>query len=342
MLGAVEESFISGLQPNEAFIMGGKPVRVKRIHQNTAVVEPAQGEQVKTPRWMGNKMPLTTQLAQEELKLRRELRAAWESGRAEGCRAFLRASYQVDENVAYRIANFLAHHTKALPIPTDSPVLAERVVSGRNMLLLVHVVGGRAVNRSLAWVAGARIAKGQSVVANFDDHSFLLSLDARIQVDAAVLHEAFNPANWLEDLRGTLSTTETLGTSFRHIAEIGQLLPRRTSHGPVTARTATWNASLLYKTLLEHEPDHPLVREAVREVLEDQCDAEQAFEEARRIYEAPLEIYDLPRPSAFGLPLFAAFNREVLVAADPDRALDDLVAAIYGEWLPEENASAAD
>jgi hypothetical protein len=79
----------------------------------------------------------------------------------------------------------------------------------------------------------------------------------------------------------------------------------------------------------------------VREVLEDQCDAARAFEEARRIYETPLEIYDLPRPSAFGLPLFAAFNREVLVAADPDRALDDLVAAIYGEWLPEENASAA-
>ena len=63
MLGAVEEGFITSLQPNEAFIMGGKPVRVKRIHQNTAVVEPAQGENVKTPRWMGNKMPLTSQLA---------------------------------------------------------------------------------------------------------------------------------------------------------------------------------------------------------------------------------------------------------------------------------------
>ena len=84
--------------------------------------------------------------------------------------------------------------------------------------------------------------------------------------------------------------------------------------------------------MLEHEPDHPLVREAVREVLEDQCDAPRAFEEAARIYETPLEIYDLPRPSPFGLPLFAAFSREVLVAPDPDRALDDLVAALYGEW----------
>jgi len=332
MLGAVEEGFITSLQPNEAFIMGGKAVRVKQIHQNTAVVEPAQGENVKTPRWMGNKMALTTQLANEELRLRRQLRDAWKLGEAEACIRMLKDAYNVDANVSGRISQFLARHTKALPVPTDSPVLAERVTTGRSMLVLVHVVGGRAVNRSLAWVCAARIANGQSVVANFDDHSFLLAMDTRLNLTAEQLHESFNPSNWLVDLRATLSTTETLGTSFRRIAEIGQLLPRRTPRGDVPARTATWNGSLLYKTLLAHEPDHPLVREAVREVLEDQCDAPRAYAEAQRIYAEPLEIYDLPRPSPFALPLFTAFNREVLLASDPDRALDDLVAQIYGEW----------
>ncbi|MCU1292078.1 MAG: hypothetical protein JWP08_928, partial [Bryobacterales bacterium] len=33
-----------------------------------------------------------------------------------------------------------------------------------------------------------------------------------------------------------------------------------------------------------------------------------------------------------GLPLFAAFNREVLLSTNPDRALDDLVATLYEEW----------
>ena len=331
-LGAVEESFIASLQPNEAFIIGGKPMRVKHIHQNTAVVEPAQGEHVKTPRWMGNKMALTTQLANEELRLRRQLRGAWQSGSAEACVRMLKDEYHVSANVATRIAQFIGHHVNALPVPTDSPVLAERVTHGRSVLLLVHVVGGRAVNRSLAWVAAARIAKGQSVVANFDDHSFLLALDSRVELNIETLHQAFNPAHWLQDLRATLSTTETLGASFRRIAEIGQLLPRRTPKGDVPARTATWNGSLLYKTLLEYEPGHPLVREAVREVLEDQCDAPRAYAEAQRIYGEPIEIYDLPRPSPFALPLFTAFNREVLLAADPERALDDLVARIYGEW----------
>ena len=332
MIGAVEESFIASLQPNEAFIMAGRPMRVKHIHQNMAVVEPAQGEVVKTPRWMGNKMPLTAQLAQEELKLRRDMRQAFAAGGGPGCAAHLKTAYDVNENVAERLGSFLERQLQATPVPTDSPVIVERVITGRNMLLLAHVVVGRAVNRSLAWVAAARISKDRSVVANFDDHSFLLSMDARVAVTAEILRQAFNPTDWMEDLRKILSTTETLGSSFRRIAEIGQLLPRKNLRGHVSAKAATWNGSLLYKTLMEHEPDHPLLREAVREVLEDQCDAPAAMREATRIFETPIEIYDLPRPSPFALPLFTAFNREVLISADPERALDDLVAAIYGEW----------
>jgi ATP-dependent Lhr-like helicase len=289
---------------------------------------------------MGNKMPLTAQLAREELALRSQLSKAWETGGAAACRGLLRRVYQVDENVAFRIAGFLERHLRAMPVPTDSPVLAEKVVAGRTVLLLVHVVAGRAVNRSLAWVTGARLSHDRSVVANFDDHSFLLSLDARTEVTVDILRSAFSPENWMADLERTLSSTESLGRMFRRIAEIGQLLPRRTLRGNVSARTSSWNASLLYKTLLEHEPGHPLVREAVREVLEDECDALRALEESRRIYDSPIRLYELPRPSPFALPLFSAFNREVLLAADPDRALDDLVNTFYAGWDDSERAEA--
>jgi ATP-dependent helicase Lhr and Lhr-like helicase len=331
-LGEIEESFVASLQPHEAFIIGGRPVRVLRIHQNMAVVEPAQGEQVKTPRWSGNRLPLSTQLAEEELRFRRCLRAAWEAGGAKQCIALLRKQYKLDSNAAGRVAKFVGRHCRALPIPTDTPVLAEKVQEGRSTLLLVHILAGRAVNRSLAWVAAARLGGSGSVAANFDDHSFLLSLDGRTEITAESLHRAFSPEGWMETLEQALSGTESLGRSFRQIAEIGQLLPRRTLRGNVGARMSSWNGDLLYKTLHEYEPDHPLVREAVREVLQDQCDAPAAFREAQRIYQSPLEFYELPRPSPFALPLFAAFNREVLMAADPDRALDDFVNAIYEDW----------
>ena len=331
-LGEVEENFLATLQPGEAFLMGGKPVAIKSMFQNKAVVAPASGERVQAPRWMGGKMPLTSSLASEERRLRSALRHAWDRGGPSACQRMLQRDWQVPEDAAQRIVGFLDHQTKAAPIPVDEPFLIERIVNRRMAMLIFHVVRGRAVNRSLAWVLAARVGRGNSIAANFDDHGFLLSLSAKSCPDVDCLRAGFDPEHWPQELRRILETTETLGRRFRAVAEVGQLLPKRTTRGQMPARSSSWSGSLLYKTFQEHEPDHPLVRETVREVLQDECDSETAWQEAARIHAARWEVVDLPRPSPFGLPLFASFNRETLMAQDPDKALEELVASLYGAW----------
>jgi ATP-dependent Lhr-like helicase len=146
------------------------------------------------------------------------------------------------------------------------------------------------------------------------------------------MREAFRPERFREDLQATLEKTEMLGRSFRPVAEIGQLIPRRTYRGPTPAKSSSWNGALLYTTLRQHEPDHPLVRETIRGVLEDMMDVERATAVAARIYSSEWEIYDVPRPTPFGLELYAAFSRETLLAQDPDRALEEFVAGLYEQW----------
>jgi ATP-dependent Lhr-like helicase len=330
-LGEVEESFIASLQPGEGFVIGGKSVRVRTMHQNMAMVEPAQGERVKTPRWMGGKMSLTARLAQEEIRLRRGLRDAADPV------AYLKREWKVDASTARRAAAFVDRQVRASALPVDAPVQLETLQQGRALLLIFHVIAGRGVNRSLAWVTGSRLAatfgeRGGSVVANFDDHAFLLSIDARHTPTEAALRAAFAPEGFLADLNDALRKTETLGRKFRPIAETAQLLARRTTKGPAQKRSASWSGALLYQTFQQYEPEHPLLREAVREVLMDELDAEAAHAEAARIHAAPWETFRLETPSPFSLPLFAEFNREVLLAQDPDRALDDLVEALYDQW----------
>ena len=97
-------------------------------------------------------------------------------------------------------------------------------------------------------------------------------------------------------------------------------------------RFQAWNGALIYQTLLAYEPDHLLVKETVREVMGDMLDAPNALRKAQHIFEAKWEIYEHPRPSPFALPLFAAFNREVLLAQDPSKAFDEFAASIYEEW----------
>jgi ATP-dependent Lhr-like helicase len=336
-LGEVEEGFLASLRQGEAFVIAGKAVKVKTLEADTAIVEPAEAEGAKTPRWMGGKMPLSAQLAEEEVRLRRALRDAWDRGGAEAVRIAMEKDWRLAPGIASRIAGYVERQTKAAPVPVDRPVMVERLLlRGRTRLLLFHNVAGRAANRSLAWVAAHRFASEQerrpSVVAHYDDHAFLLSVDARLAPDALDMQAWFRPQGFEEDLREALRGTETLGRKFRAVAETGVLLPRRSQEGRTGARNATWSASLLYSTLMRYEPGHPLLREALRQSLEDELDGFRALESARRIYASDWEVFDLPRPSPFALPLFATFQREVLMTQSPDDALEDVAERLYRDW----------
>jgi ATP-dependent helicase Lhr and Lhr-like helicase len=332
-LGEVEEGFISGLQPGDAFSIGGRAVTLERLHQNTAIVKPATGERVKTPRWGNNRISLTARLAEEERALRQSIRTAWQRGGAPDLRRILTKDWRVAADLAERVVFYVERQTRAAPVPSGDPVQVERVLRGDSRLLIFHTIAGRAVNRSLAWVAGRRLGEAAgSVGSNFDDHAFLLSLHARAACDEPALRAAFDPQRFELDLQRALEDTATLDRRFRPIAEIGQLLARRTWQGATNRRTSSWNGSLLFQTFKRHEPDHPLLRETVREMMEDELDSAAAAREAARIHTAQWEIFDLDKPSPFALPLFAFFNREIVLAQDPDRALAEAVERWYGEW----------
>ena len=186
MLGAVEEASSPRLQPNEAFIMGGRPVRVKRIHQKYRGGGTGARRTGKNPALDGQQDAADGATRPgRTASCGANCDAACEQSGADGCQTIL----------WNRLTQWTTMLRPASPI--SSSATCQRLARSNRFAraggtshqrpqhaAAVHVVAGRAVNRSLAWVAGARLASGRSVVANFDDHSFLLSMDARIEVDA--------------------------------------------------------------------------------------------------------------------------------------------------------------
>ena len=67
-LGSIEESFISRLRKGDAFLFGGRMLELVRVHEMTAYVQPAKRRSGAVPRWMGTKMPLSTELADAVLR----------------------------------------------------------------------------------------------------------------------------------------------------------------------------------------------------------------------------------------------------------------------------------
>jgi len=72
-LGQVEQGFIKQLNPGDRFVLGGKVVELVESGAVVAKVKSAIGEGPIVPSWNANKMPLTSGIAQEVVRLRSEV-----------------------------------------------------------------------------------------------------------------------------------------------------------------------------------------------------------------------------------------------------------------------------
>ena len=63
------------------------------------------------------------------------------------------------------------------------------------------------------------------------------------------------------------------------------------------------SAGLLFDVLTEHDPDHILLAEAKRDVLEDEFDLPRLMETLTTLSERPLHVQTLQKPSPLALPL---------------------------------------
>jgi ATP-dependent Lhr-like helicase len=62
-LGTVEESFVSKLKTGDRFLFAGKLVELVIIRDNMAYVKRSKGTPDAVPRWMGGRMPLSSELS---------------------------------------------------------------------------------------------------------------------------------------------------------------------------------------------------------------------------------------------------------------------------------------
>jgi ATP-dependent Lhr-like helicase len=133
----------------------------------------------------------------------------------------------------------------------------------------------------------------------------------------------------MEDLLGALHESDLVRWHFRGAAQTGLMVPRQTTAGPRRPKQLQWNADILFSVLREHEPDHPLMREARRDALERFLDAPRmlAFLEEARTHRWIFR--DLPCISPFGFPLYASRIQEGLAEEDRDAALERIYRAMY-------------
>ena len=140
-LGTVEESFIARLKPGDRFFFAGEPLEFVRVRDMKAWVRRATRLSGAIPRWMGSRMPLSTELA---AALRRRLEEA-SSGEFRG-----------PEMEAVR--PILRVQARWSRVPRADELLIERVKTREGHHLFFFPFEGRLVHEGLAALLAYRLS----------------------------------------------------------------------------------------------------------------------------------------------------------------------------------------
>lgn len=169
---------------------------------------------------------------------------------------------------------------------------------------------------------------GATVVV--DDHAFGIWVDATTaakRADRTLVRSLLSPVNLEEDLAAAVETSDLFRTQFRYTAiRAHALLQNKFGRKRFIGQMQSY-ATRLYEALKEYHPDHLLLRETRRTVMEDLLCAPAARAYLERLAGQNLRLVDLPSPSPFAFGLFAAGSarRDTLQLADTA----DFLLAMY-------------
>jgi ATP-dependent Lhr-like helicase len=284
-VGVIEEYFISRLEPGDTFTLAGKNLELVMLKAMDVLVRKSSSKKSKVPSWNGGRMSLTANLG----KMLRQ--------------TFNKALIDETEIEIKSLRVLFEVQQKLSAIPRDNQLLIEQIETKDGFHLLVYPFEGRQVHEAMSAIIAYRI--GQILPISFsiamNDYGFELLSDQPIPVDDSNVQELFSTKKLLLDIQKSINSAEMAKRKFRDIAVIGGLIFQGFPGEHKKARHLQSSASLLFKVFEEYEPNNILLRQAYRELMEQQMEEVRLRSALERIYHAEI-ILKFPKqltPLAF-------------------------------------------
>jgi ATP-dependent Lhr-like helicase len=323
-VGTVNEDFAVESLQGDVFQLGNTSYRILRVERGTVRVEDARSQPPSIPFWLGEAPGRSVELSRAVSRLRSEFERCLAVEPGTAARDF-RESLGLDEASAAQIVQYLSAGRAALGcLPTFDTVIFERFFDeSGGMQLVIHSPFGSRVNR--AW--GLSLRKRFCRTFNFElqaaateDH-IVLSLTHAHSFELAEAARYLNSKSVRQVLVQALCAAPMFEVRWRWDAGIALALPRFRGGKKIPPQIARMNAEDLLASVFPDQvacaenlpgeieiPDHPLVRQTIRDCLEDAMDIE-AFEALlRRLESGECRVVarDLTEPSPLALEALSA------------------------------------
>jgi ATP-dependent Lhr-like helicase len=323
LVGTVNEDFAVESLQGDVFQLGNTSYRILRVERSTVRVEDAHGQPPSIPFWLGEAPGRTEELSAAVSRLRREIEQRLEAADAQPLATatqWLIETVGLDEAAAFQLVQYLGAGRAALGcLPTFDTVVFERFFDeAGGMQLVIHSAFGSRVNR--AW--GLALRKRFCRTFNFElqaaateDH-IVLSLTHAHSFELSEAARYLNSNTVRPLLVQALCAAPMFGVRWRWNAGIALALPRFRGGKKIPAQIARMNAEDLLASVFPDQvacaenlpgeievPGHPLVRQTIRDCLEDAMDIERFEAVLRELESGAIRVVarDLTEPSPLAL-----------------------------------------
>ncbi len=355
VVGTVHEDFAVESMTGDIFQLGNTSYQILRVERGTMRVQDAQGAPPTIPFWLGEAPGRTDELSASVSRFRQEMDTRLSEGSGKVL-DWVTGDLAISEGAATQLVDYLASARAALgTLPTQDKVVFERFFDeAGGMQLIVHSPFGSRINR--AW--GLALRKRFCRKFNFElqaaatEDCLILSLTTAHSFDLTDVAHYLHSNTARHVLIQALCAAPMFGVRWRWNASISLALPRFRGGKKIPPQIARMNAEDLLASVFPDQvacaenlpgeieiPDHPLVRQTIRDCLEDAMDIEGFERVLRRLEANEIQVVarDLTEPS----PLAA----EVLTAR-PYAYLDDAPleerrtqAVMSRRWIDPESAA---
>jgi ATP-dependent helicase Lhr and Lhr-like helicase len=273
-IGVIEEYFISRLEPGDSFTIAGKNLELIRIKDMTVVVKKSTSKKSIIPSWMGGRMSLSSNMGK---KLREALTLSQQKNNVEEL-TILKPLFDLQKKLSH--------------VPLQNELLIEHIETKDGFHLFVYPFEGRLVHEAMAAILAWRISQITPITFSLamNDYGFELLSDQPIPLDDTNVYELFSDTNLFEHIQKSVNSGEMAKRKFRDIAVIGGLIFQGYPGDYQKPKHLQSSASLLFKVFAEYEPDNILLRQAYREVFDQQMEETRLRDMLQRIQHSKIII----------------------------------------------------
>ena len=303
-LGFVEESFIARLRPGQHFVFGGRVLKLVRVHQMVAHVRAAKRASGAVPQWDGGRSPLSSLLAAEVRSVLEQVASREVTGHAVTGHELDGAQNSRELSAVRPILEIQAAWSC---LPRADELLIECTTTREGAHWFLYPFGGRLAHEGLGALLAWRLSRQQPVTVTLavNDYGLELLPAQSVELTEVEWRELLSPVNLLDDLLACLNATELARRQFREIARVAGLVFQGYPGAVKALKQVQASSSLFFDVFQKYEPEHLLLDQARREVLEQQLE----FSRLRGLLErAAAQRLVLRRPqrlTPLGFPLWA-------------------------------------